>query len=229
MNRIILSFLFLVVLIASSTSSAFSQYEHKFSAVLSSGVIFPFGVHPEDLFFDEDPYAFSTFEGGSTINLGLHFNSSKAFSLAFNIGYSQSNTWQHEYTEFETIPHQYNDHLSMSNISFGLAPKLYFNSKSKVRVYGFLELSANYINLVYEDDNNITNIVDNNFGIGIRPAFGLDVSIGEKMGIFLQNGLSMVLFSNDEIEEFYPLQKDNFNALQIELGFRYNFLKSKKI
>ncbi len=225
MNKTTVSFLLLVSTIIASTSSVFSQYEHKFSGVISAGVSYPFGLHVN--LYDEDPYAISSFEGGSTINLGLHFNSSKAFTLAFNIGYTQSNTWQQELANSDQ--HPFNDKLSMSNVSFGLAPKLFFNSKSKVRVYGLIEISANYINLVYEDNNNITKIVDNNFGLGIHPVIGLDIKLGEKMGIFLQNGLAIVMFSNDEIEEFYSLQKDNFNALQIELGFRYNFLKSKKI
>lgn len=224
-----------------------AQYEHRFSATLSGGVVMPFSTvettNTFDVFSDEvyDPAAFNNFEPGMAITAGFHLNPGTRFALVINLNYVGLNSWSYDYgNNSEKI--YYTNNLTAKNLGLGAAPRLYFNPRSSVRVYMQIEASINYLTLTYDaGDFGYNEILNNTYALGIAPAFGLDVRITEKAGIFLQNGIAFNMYNESQFptsftdqnagifNEPVDLQKDNLNMLRIELGFRYSFMKSKKI
>lgn len=228
---LILAFVFL-------SFQANAQYEHRFSATVSGGMVFPFSSVETFNYSEGYPAAFGNFGPGYEFNVGFNFNPGKRLIFVFNFNYMALNSWYYDY--YYSDLKDYNDYLFGENLGFSVAPRLYFNPRAKVRVYMQVGVSANFLSLTYDaEPYNYNEILDGIFAIGVQPLFGMDIQIADNMGIFINAGLGINFYDESQFPEYYPdkyvghttvdLQKDNLNFLKVELGYRFNFLKSKKL
>lgn len=238
----------LVLLLACLSYSVKAQYEHRFSATFSGGAAMTFSTVETVSSFDSwdlsdnDPAAFGNFEPSSYYSLGFHLNPGKRFALVINADIAGFNKWSYDYDySFDEYKIDYNDRLHARKTSLGVAPRLYLNPRSGVRVYMQLKASLAQLSLIYENYfEDETRFLDNTMAIGVEPAFGLDIRAGERFGIFFQNSVEFNMFNESQFPTSFfdtwvggdnsiDLQKDNLNMFKVELGLRYSFLKSKKI
>lgn len=236
-------FFFIITSLTCISINASAQFEHRFSATLSSGVASTFStVEALDIFGDNIPAAFGNFEPGSFFSLGFHFNPGKRFALIIIADIAGFNNWNYNYEDYSNDDYliNYNNSLNARRTGFGIAPRLYLNPRSKVRVYMQIKACLSQLSLTYDSWDGDYKFLDNTMAIGIEPAFGLDIRIGERFGLFFQNSIEFDMYNENEFptsffntstgyDQSIGLQKDNLNMFKLELGARYNFLKSKKI
>jgi opacity protein-like surface antigen len=246
-----LVFLFLILVLPAIVSA---QFEQKLSINIGSGIFKTFGKKMGEF----DPYQMPNYKAGIAENIGLQLNLNRRLSLLFDVGFMFASKWDYEnYLHYAisdpvdpsiTLAEGYND-LNFSNFSFGVKPKLLLSPGNKWNPYLSLGFYLNFTKAVFSDNawydgkelhdqGKLPNFLNDypapydawlekNTGLGFNPGAGLEYNLSDKIGFSLSAGYYLLLingknFKNDQLIE-------NLNAVSVQAGIRFNFLKSKKL
>lgn len=236
------------------TVCGYSQFEHKMSVNLSFGGFKTFGYTTgED---DYTPLQMPHYRPGIKVDAGLQYNINRRFSAMIYSGIMYSWSWkyvddddndwlfyelQDPVTE-EVLEDGYNE-LKFFNVSAGIITKMYISPGKKWNPYIFAGLNFNHTKAYYadnwwydskelgllspDDTEPYSPFLEYNNGIGFIPGVGIEYSPGDKYSLIISSGYSLILLKEENFED--PLLTEHFNAIFLQAGIRFNFLKSKTL
>jgi len=243
---------FLVILIPILTNG---QFDQKVSINLSSGIFKTFGkkisVDP-----DPEPMQMPNYRMGFSANVGFQFKIGERFSLSAEAGIMISNKWFYKapgsdnnyfswsFTDTTTaIYYEGEAYMDIYNYSFSIKPKFYLSPGNKLNPYLFAGGNITWTRAWFEDSewtkrNELNyfpggyydpshNILEENFGIGFNPGLGVEYSPNDRMHFFLESGYYFIKLKEEQFKS--PSLEENFNALILQVGLRYCFIKSKDL
>lgn len=134
------------------------------------------------------------------------------------------------------------DEYNLFNLSFGIAPKVYLLPGSSFNPFLFSEFNFDYTSLNYDDKeteaytsygiepewNPLTEMIDKSIGYGVYPGAGVDISLSDNLGMYVQGGYSIIFINSSEMED-NGLEPENFKTIRVEAGIKISFLKSKNL
>jgi hypothetical protein len=69
--------------------------------------------------------------------------------------------------------------------------------------------------------------IEDNTGLGLYPGIGLELNVSDRIGFHIIAGYYYILLKEDRF--YVPEQNENLNAITIQAGIRFSFLKSKDL
>jgi hypothetical protein len=232
--------------------AAVAQFDQKVSMNLSAGVFKTFGQKLGEY----EPMQMPNYGIGFAARGGAQFRIGDRFSLVADVGIMTSHSWSYsegENNDFmywaiidpdteETIAEGKN-YLDILNISAGIKPVWYLVSEKNWRPYLFLGVSINFTDAYYEDlhwaelekrdmlppddEGPYNGYLEHNFGLGLNPGFGLEYSPGKRMHYYLSAGYCFIDLLADNFKS--PSMVENFHAVEVQAGIRFNFIKSRDL
>jgi opacity protein-like surface antigen len=244
-----LTFLFLLIMIPFLT---YGQFEQKLGINISGGIFKTFGKKIGAY----DPYQMPNYGMGLAAGAGVEFRIAKKWSITADFNLMAANKW--DYHEGDNNNYLYwtiNDpvtgdlisegynYLDFRNYGFGIKPKFYLTEGKKWIPFLFAGVNINLTRCWYEntywaelnkldmlppDDTGPYNgNLENNTGIGFNPGIGVEYSLSEKIKLNAAAGYYFILLNKENFKS--PDLEENLNAVQIHIGIKFNFLKSKNL
>lgn len=241
--------LFIISLVSLHSTA---QFEQKVSINVSSGIFKTFG----DKTGQYDPMQMPNYSMGFSANGGLQFRINERFSLSADFGIMISQRWFYKpagsdinylsWSFIDTISGIYyegENYLDIYNYSIRINPKYYLVQGKKWSPYIFAGVSLNLTRAFFEDllwmkydelnylppdDTGPYNgYLEKSFGIGFNPGIGVEYSPNDKIHYFLESGYYFIMLNKDQFKS--PELVENFNAVVLQVGLRYCFIKSKDL
>ena len=206
---------------------------------------------------DEEPLQIANYKPGVFITLGLQYNLNRHLSFQADVGMMYSGNWFYDiydgvnYTEYriwdpadeDILLEQGHNEFTLRNVGVGLTPKYYLMPGKRMNPFLFGSLSFNFTSTTFDDnewkayrdldmlapDDSGPDraFIENNTGMGFYPGIGLEFNVSDKFGFHLTAGYYFILLN--ETEFLTPEQNENLNAITLQAGVRFSFLKSKDI
>jgi hypothetical protein len=245
--------LILLITILSLSLSVNSQYNQKLSINLSAGSFKTFGKRFTEttgpLQMPNYQIGFAT-SGGFQIMIGEHF------SLSADFGIMMSNKWNYKtpdkdnylsWSIEDTTTHQIlgegEDYLDLRNYFVSLKPKYYLSPGKKWNPYIFTGVNINWTRAWFEnnlwakmnelgllppdDTKPYNDNLEENFGIGLNPGFGMEFTPLNRLHFYLDAGYYFISLNKNNFKN--SARVENFNAFMLQAGVRLNFLRSKDL
>jgi hypothetical protein len=231
---------------------AVAQYDQKISVNLSAGAFKTVGYK----FGEYEPMQMPNYGMGFAASGGVQFRISERFSLVAEAGVMVSHSWSYsegDNNDFlywaitdtvtgEDIAEGYN-YLDILNIRFGIKPIWYLVGEKNWRPFLYLGVNITITDAYYEDllwaeldkldmlppddEGPYNGYLERNVGLGLNPGLGLEYSPGGRMHYYLTAGYS---FIDLKAENFKSASlEENFHAVDVQAGIRFNFLKSRDL
>jgi hypothetical protein len=214
-------------------------------------------THPDELEptlmpnFDAGP----SITAGIQYNFSRHFSLEFQFSYMFSPGWyfdnSDGGSVPVNYLSYdiydpitgETVASGEN-YMDLTNLQIGIAPRYYFLPGKRVNPYLFAGITLNnpdvyFENLekedyikhdmmeYYEESTDLVHWFDYDYGLGITAGAGIEFVISDRLGLFAQARYDFVPLHEDKF--VYVPKHADFHAINIHLGARISFLKSKEL
>jgi hypothetical protein len=229
------------------------QYDQKISFNLDIGTFKTLGTKYTEA---TGPFQFPNYKMGLYSNIGAQFRLGKHFSLAADFGVMISNRWNYttqdtdnwnywtieDTTTWEILAEGEN-YLDLHNYALSIKPKYYLLPESKWDPYFFTGINVNWTRCWYEnsywyamedlgllspDDTEPWNdYLEESFGIGFNPGFGVEYNNGQMMIFFCEAGYYFIALDENMFKD--PARIENFNAFVFQAGIRLFFIKSKDL
>jgi hypothetical protein len=242
--------LFMVLLIPILVSG---QYDQKVSLTLNLGTFKTFGTKYTE---DAGAMQFPNYKAGFSGNIGAQFRLGAHFSLGADFGLMISNRWNYttesndnwnywsigDTTTGEIIAEGEN-YLDLHNFALAVKPKYYLLPEKKWDPYFFTGINVNWTRCWYEnnywyaledmgllgpDDTEPWNDnLEESFGIGINPGFGVEYKTGKMINFYIETGYYFIALDETKFKD--PARVENFNAFVLQAGIRLFFIKSKDL
>jgi opacity protein-like surface antigen len=193
---------------------------------------------------------------GFSANGGLQFKISERFSLSAEFGIMISQRWFYKFAgsdnnylfwsftdTISTLYYEGENYLDIYNYSFRINPKYYLVQGKKWTPFIFAGVNINWTKAFYESTLWVkykeidylpigepvayNGNLENSFGIGFNPGFGVEYSPKDKLHFFLESGYYFIMLNKDHFKS--PELEENFNAFVLQAGLRYCFIKSKDL
>lgn len=228
-----------------------AQHEQKISLGLSAGgfkTIGPTGT-------DDMPMQMPNYKPGLAFNGGVQFKISNRFSVIAEGGLMISQRWAYKGTDYvddlsweinDTVSNellQGEDYLDIYNYSLGIRAKYYVLPDKKWNPYFHAGANINrtlccFDNFewaAYKDlgwlkpDDTIpgNDNLENSTGLGFNSGFGVEYSPNDKFHFYLESGYYLIILDKTKFKDV--LREENFHAIRLQLGLRWNFIKSKEL
>jgi opacity protein-like surface antigen len=196
-----------------------------------------------------------SFSAGIQYNLSRHLSIEVVFGMAASnywyFDYSDDNSEPFNYLYYEIYTDTVNyivqtdgeNELYLTTLYFGLAPRYYFRPGKKLNPYllaGFniTNLDVHFQNNEYKayaelgrEDEYETNPAeqwhDYSTDMGFYTGTGAEYVLGDNLGLFLQARYHFVFLNEYDFTE--QPNYLNYNSLELHLGARFSFLKSKDL
>jgi len=194
--------------------------------------------------------------GGLQYNLNRHFSIGATVGLMISSAWyydysnSYSDPFNYLYYEIYTDQTNYitevsgNNEMTLTCINFALSPRYYFMPGKKLNPYIYAGLNITYLDVFFLDneykayqergreeeylgDPDQIFWYDNSFDPGIQAGAGVEYTVSDILGVFLRAGYHVALLNQDAF--FDSGKYANFNAVDLQLGVRFSFLKSKDL
>jgi opacity protein-like surface antigen len=243
--------LFLISFIFVSLS-AIAQFEQKLSINLAAGGFKTIGSTGTD----DMPMQMPNYKPGFSVNGGLQFKISNRLSLTAEGGIMISQRWTYKGDDFvndltwvinDTITGELlaegEDYLDIYNYSFGLKAKYYFLPEKKWDPYFYAGANINWTRCFFENTEwaafkslgwlGVDDIIPGNdnlessFGFGFNTGLGVEYSPKDNLHFLLESGYYLIILDKDNFKDV--LREENFHAVLLQFGLRWNFIKSKEL
>jgi opacity protein-like surface antigen len=223
-----------------------------FSTFGSTTFMPDYGSSPED----EQPMQMSNYKPGPYLSAGIQYNLNRHISIQAHVTHMSSGNWFFDVWEGLNYTHwaiwddvddillaEGDNEWSMNNVGIGLVPRYYLLPGKRINPFLFAGISLNltsteYVDREWEafrdlgmldpDDSGPDRAnIEKNTGLGAYPGAGIEFTITENISIFIASGVYLVLLNE---ENFYvPEMKENLQAITVQGGLKFSFLKSKDI
>jgi len=193
--------------------------------------------------------------GGFQVNLNRHFSIEVTAVIMSSPGwyfdYSDEDQEAFNYLYFEvyadtidyTVQFSGENEMTLTNLVIGLAPKYYIRPGNKINPYAFAGITYSITNVnfidneyaAYEENgrldeletNDVNNWFSNHSGPGISLGAGVEYGINDYIGLFMQAGYYFTPLKDESF--IYSMKYVDFHAINLRLGLRLSFLKSKEL
>lgn len=242
----------LLLLVAVFPLIANGQFDQKISLTFAAGVFktsgSKLGVY--------EPMQMPNYKTGFSASGGAQFKINNKFSLSAELGFMVSERWDYHtgdnynyyyWTIYDPITSELlaegENYLDIFNYSIGVKPIYYLNEGKKLSFFIYTGTNINLTNAFYEDtqwlkleelnmlaaDNTApyNNNLERNIGLGLNPGIGLEFFPKERVGLDLTTGYYFMLLNKKNFKS--PEREENFNAVVIQAGLRFYFIKSKDL
>jgi opacity protein-like surface antigen len=135
-------------------------------------------------------------------------------------------------------------YMDLSNLQLGLAPRYYLLPGRKVNPYVLGGITLNYTDVYFEDTESqaredlgmldgyegyydLENWFDYHVGIGLKAGAGIEFALSDKLGLFAQVCYDFIPLSASSF--LYEAEDSDFHGMNLHLGMRISFLKSKEL
>jgi len=193
--------------------------------------------------------------GGFQVNVNRHFSIEATMGLMGSLGwyydYSDGDQEPFNYLYYEAyadtidyiVQFSGENEMTLTNLVLGLSPKYYFLPGNKINPYAFagVTYSITHVNFI---DNEYTSFVENgkldelevgdanhwfsdHSGLGMTLGAGIEYGLNDYFGLFMQAGYYFTPLKDEAF--IYDLKYVNFHAINLHLGVRLSFLKSKDL
>ncbi|MBL7113810.1 MAG: outer membrane beta-barrel protein [Bacteroidales bacterium] len=202
-----------------------------------------------------EPCQMPNYRPGLSGNISFQYNINRHISISAEAGYCSVSKW--EYIIYEEYNYHGweicdttgelirggQDELTLSNVNIGLGARYYLITDKKIKPYVFAGLglhitradftdnrwqAENELDLLEPDDSGPDEPwLEESIGFGVNPGLGLEYSINDWLGIFLQSGYSLVILDKSKFKT--PDQEENLHMISLQAGIRSSFWKSKEL
>jgi len=193
----------LLALFIISNEKIFGQFEQKVTLQTSLSYHSPTG---EKVFSDR-------FNNGLSIDGGVQYNLNRTFSMVALL----------KYTTYQAKVGKLIKEGKYNNFGISLCPKVRFLSTRKVNPYLYGGINVNVIGFSFVDIYGTNHEYEKPFNLGYTGGLGFDFKLSENLAFFLQGGYNSISY-----EEGSKISL-KMNSVFVELGFNFNFLKSKSL
>lgn len=231
----------------------FAQYEQKLSVNLSVGGFKTFGNKFTEY---AGPLQMPNYKLGFSVNGEFQLRIGEHFSLATGFGIMTTNRWNYrtpdkdnwlywtiEDTTTWQVLEEGEDYLDLHNYSIFVKPKYYLLPGKKWNPYFFAGVNIDWTRAWFE--NNLwaaqykwgllppdvttpwNDNLEESFGIGFNPGFGVEYSSGDKLHFYIETGYYFIALDKNNFKDISRVE--NFNAVIFQIGCRLNFIKSKEL
>jgi opacity protein-like surface antigen len=229
-----------------------AQYEQKIGIILSAGGFKTVGPTGTDNMSLQMP----NYKPGITLNGGVQFKISNRLSVVVEGGIMISQKWAYKGEDFvndltwiinDTITGallaEGENYLDIYNYSFGFKAKYYFLPEKKWDPYFHAGVNINWTRCFFENtewvafkdlgwlgvDDTIpgNDNLENSFGLGFSPGIGVEFSPNTKLHFYLESGYYLIILDKQKFKDV--LREENFQAIRLQLGLRWNFIKTKEL
>jgi opacity protein-like surface antigen len=243
---------FLLFLVVFSPFLANAQFDQKVSLKFNAGTFKTFGKKLGQY----EPMQMPNYKMGFSANAGVQFKVSTQFSLSAELGIMISQRWSYSEGGNDNYLYWYiNDpvteaviaegesYLDIYNYSIGVRPIYYLNEGKKLSFFVYAGVNINSTKAIYEDtrwiklkelnmlppdDTGPYNYnLEKNIGLGFNPGLGLEFFPKERIGLNLTTGYYFIMLNKKNF--ISPEREENFNAVVIQAGLRFYFIKSKDL
>ena len=183
------------------------------------------------------------------LSIEANFGMSSSSSWYFDFSDDNSSPFNYLYYEIYTDTVNYivqasgENELFLTTIYFGLAPRYYFMPGKKLNPYLFAGFNITYLDVhfqnneyeAYEDlgredeyeSNPDEHWHDYSTDMGFYGGIGAEYALGDQLGLFLQARYHFVPLSESDFSE-QPNYFD-YHSMELHMGIRFSFLKSKDL
>jgi len=230
----------------------YAQFEQKVSFNLSVGSFKTFGKEMGK--YDYDPMQMPHYKPGIIAETGIQLNLSRRFSVMAGVSVMYAPKWSFMIGDYDYLHYQISDtiteevlaeginKLNLFNFCIGIYPKCYLLPVKKWNPYIFAGLNYNFTRAEYTDNYFVdagkvnylpsdytpySPFLENSSGIGFIPGAGIEYTSSDKFGFTLSAGYSLILLKEENFKSEYLV--GNFNAILLQAGIRFSFLKSKDL
>jgi hypothetical protein len=242
-------FVFLLIFIP---LGALAQFNQKISINFSSGIFKTFGKKS----IGEMVMQMPNYKMGFSAIGGLQLQINNRLSLTTEFGLMISERWIYKGKDFvndlswaihDTITgellDQESNYLDIFNYGLGIKPKYYLLPGKKLNPYLFSGVNINWTQANFENsewaalkrlgwlgvEDTIpgNDYLENSLGIGFNPGLGIEYNPNDKIHLYLESGCYFIILEKNNFKD--PSREENFNAYLLQVGLRYNFIKSKDL
>jgi hypothetical protein len=247
MKKILILFSFLLIPLLLN-----AQYDQKLSIGLSAGgfkTIGPTGT-------DDMPMQMPNYKPGIAFGGGIQLKISNRLSVMAEGGLMISQRWIYKGEEYvcdltwtindpitDALLAEGEDYLDIYNYSFGIKAKYYFMPEKKWNPYFHAGCNFNRTLCCFENaewaayknlgmlaaDDTIpgNDNLENSSGLGFSSGLGVEYSPNDKFHFFFESAYHMIILDKTKFKDV--LREENFHAIRLQLGLRWNFIKSKEL
>lgn len=246
------SLLIIIVILIPAISQ--SQFDQKLSINLSLGMFKTLG---EKYTVDGGAMQFPNYKPGFAGSGGLQVRFGDHFSLGAEFGVMITNNWDYkaspgddDYLHWtvndpvtDVVLEEGYNYLDMHNFAVSIKPKFYLLKDKKWNPYFLAGININWTrcwlenNLWYamkewgqvppEETEPWSDILEESFGVGFNPGFGVEFTPANMLHVFLETGYYFISLNEKNFTD--ASRVENFNAFVIQAGIRFNFIKSKDL
>jgi len=196
-----------------------------------------------------------SFGGSFQANINRHFSLEAYLGIMMSNGwyfdYSDEDQEPYNYLYYEvyadTIDYQVafsgENEMTLSNLVFGLAPKYYFMPGKKLSPFVFAGVTYNithvkFINNEYEaykelgdlaelEEGDVNSWFTDHSGLGMSIGIGVEYGVSDNICLFAHAAYYFIPLKEEAF--IYDLKYADFHSINIHLGIRISFLKSKDL
>lgn len=264
-NRIQFPLLALLLILITTTTPTFAQFEQKLSFSVKGGLfntVGQKGYSPEwssgdD---DQDPTLMPNFKPGFNLGGSFQVNINRHFSIEASAGIMLSLGWYFDHSDAGQEAYNYlyyetyadtidwevdisgENELLLTNLVFGLAPKYYFLPSNKLNPFVFAGVDYHLTNVnfihneytAYEERGILDELevgdeshwFSNHTGLGFSLGAGVELKVNEFLGLFALAGYYYLPLKEEAFVN--ETKYADFNAINVQVGARFSFMKSKE-
>ena len=193
---------------------------------------------------------------GIQYNFSRHFSVEFHFSYMFSPGWywdaSDADSEPFNYLYFEIYTDDINyitatsgdNYMDLSNLQIGISPRYYLLPGKRLNPFVFAGITFDNLDVYfenverdaykelgrldeYEGSYDLENWFDYYYGLGITAGAGVEFAISDKLGLFFQACYDFVPLKEESF--VYETKYADFHAINLHLGARISFLKSKDL
>ena len=232
---------------------AHAQYDQKVSINIALGAFKTFGTKYTEY---TGPLQMPNYKIGLDGTIGVQIRLSDHFSLSADFAAMITNRWNYTTQDTDNwnywsindsitgqVIEEGENYLDLHNYSLSVKPKYYLLHDKKWNPYFFAGINVNWTRCRYEnnywtamkdlgllapDETEPWNDnLEESFGIGLNPGFGVEYSTNKMVNFFFETGYYFIAL--DETKFTNPARVENFNAFVLQAGLRIFFIKSKDL
>ena len=230
-----------------------AQYDQKVSLNFAIGTFKTFGTKYTEY---AGPLQMPNYKMGLNGNIGVQFRLGEHLSMSADFGVMITNRWNYttqdvdnwnywsiEDTTTWQVLAEGENYLDLHNYSLSVVPKYYLLPEKKWNPYFFTGINVNWTRCRYENNYWYTmkdlgllgpgdtepwnDNLEESFGIGFNPGFGLEYNSGGMLNFFFETGYYLIALDEKKFKD--SARVENLNAFMLQAGIRLYLLKSKDL
>jgi hypothetical protein len=232
---------------------AYTQFEQTFSFNFSLGSFKNFGKRFSNV---SGAFQMPNYKPGIAVSAGFQYNTGSRLAFSIEAGFIATNNWNYKTPDkpnylswtvnapvTDSLLEEGEDYLDLRNFYAAARIKYYLKEDKKWIPYLFAGVTLNKTSCWFEnnlwyalekwgqlepgDTEPWNDYLEENFGVGFHPGFGLEFTPANRLHLYLETGYYFIALNKENFKD--QSRAENYNSLLIQAGLRLNFIKSKDL